>query len=279
MIVDAQVHAYEANTPSRPWVNDLPDLAVPEVTGDQMVAAMDEVGVDRAILVSPWLQYRTDTSYAESAFLAHPDRFRLVAPIDHTRDGVAARVAEWFAAPGAVGVRLFVLPKKPFAPDVPGVRATVEGALAAGYPVNVHCWGRLPELDALATAYPDAQFLLDHVGLEQPHFPPAPPDALAGLDDVLALARRPNIAIKLTGACTYAQRPFPFDDLWEPFARVFDAFGIERCLWGTDWQRATPVVSYREAVDAFRLHWPLSESDRQAVMGGNAARLYRWPIA
>ena len=35
-----------------------------EVTGDQMVAAMDEVGVDDAILVSPYTQYRYDASYA-----------------------------------------------------------------------------------------------------------------------------------------------------------------------------------------------------------------------
>jgi L-fuconolactonase len=264
LLIDAQVHAYEANSPTRPWVQPLPDLEVAEITGDQMVAAMDAVGVDGAILVSPWLQYRTDTSYAEAVFAAHPDRFRLVAPIDHLRDGVAARVAEWVATPGAAGVRLFVLPRKPFGAELPGL------------PVNVHCWGFLDELGDLARTYPDTQFVLDHLGLEQPHFPPAPPDALAGLDAVLALARHPNVAIKLTGVCTYSRRPFPYDDLWEPVARVLDTYGIDRCLWGTDWQRATPMLSYQQAVDAFRHHWPLSASDRSAVMGGNAGRLYHW---
>src|SRR5262245_53610070 len=45
-IIDSQVHAYEANTPKRPWhsVPNWPD----HVTGDEMVAAMDEVGVDGA---------------------------------------------------------------------------------------------------------------------------------------------------------------------------------------------------------------------------------------
>jgi L-fuconolactonase len=276
LLIDAQVHAYEANSPTRPWVQPLPDLEVAEITGDQMVAAMDAVGVDGAILVSPWLQYRTDTSYAEAVFAAHPDRFRLVAPIDHLRDGVAARVAEWVATPGAAGVRLFVLPRKPFGADLPGVRDAVVGATAGGLPVNVHCWGFLDELGDLARTYPDTQFVLDHLGLEQPHFPPAPPDALAGLDAVLALARHPNVAIKLTGVCTYSRRPFPYDDLWEPVARVLDTYGIDRCLWGTDWQRATPMLSYQQAVDAFRHHWPLSASDRSAVMGGNAGRLYHW---
>jgi predicted TIM-barrel fold metal-dependent hydrolase len=114
------------------------------------------------------------------------------------------------------------------------------------------------------------------MGLEQPHFPPAPPDVLAELDQVLALARHPNVAIKLTGACTYSRRPFPYDDLWEPIGRVLDAYGIDRCMWGTDWQRATPILSYDEALRAFRDHWPLSDADRAALLGGTAMRLYGW---
>jgi L-fuconolactonase len=55
-IIDVQVHAYERDHPGRPWVGH---LAGPEhVTGDEMVAAMDAVGVDGAILVSPFALYR-----------------------------------------------------------------------------------------------------------------------------------------------------------------------------------------------------------------------------
>jgi predicted TIM-barrel fold metal-dependent hydrolase len=50
MVIDSQVHAYEANTPKRPWHNvpNWPD----HVTGDEMVTAMDKVGVDGAIFIS-----------------------------------------------------------------------------------------------------------------------------------------------------------------------------------------------------------------------------------
>ena len=49
-IIDSQVHAYEANTPKRPWhmAPNWPD----HVTGDEMVAALDKVGVDGAIFIS-----------------------------------------------------------------------------------------------------------------------------------------------------------------------------------------------------------------------------------
>ena len=50
MIIDSQVHAYEANTEKRPWAS-VPNWP-PHVTGDEMVAAMDKVGVDGAIFIS-----------------------------------------------------------------------------------------------------------------------------------------------------------------------------------------------------------------------------------
>jgi L-fuconolactonase len=56
-IIDSQVHSYEANTPKRPWhsVPNWPD----HVTGDEMVAAMDRVGVDAAIFISAFSMYAT----------------------------------------------------------------------------------------------------------------------------------------------------------------------------------------------------------------------------
>ena len=52
---------------------------------------------------------------------------------------------------------------------------------------------------------------------------------------LLALASHDNIVVKITGACTLSRAPFPYDDLWDPLGRIFDAFGIDRCMWGTDW--------------------------------------------
>ena len=80
MIIDSQVHAYEANTPKRPWhsVPNWPD----HVTGDEMVAAMDKVGVDGAIFISAFSMYRYDASYAVEVQRAHPGRFAIVKPVD-----------------------------------------------------------------------------------------------------------------------------------------------------------------------------------------------------
>jgi predicted TIM-barrel fold metal-dependent hydrolase len=97
-ILDSQVHAYERNHPGRPWVGTL--YRPTEVTGDQMVAAMDAVGVDGAILVSPFSMYRYDASYALEVYAAHPDRFRLVKPVDPT-DPASSRRSPTGPAPRA----------------------------------------------------------------------------------------------------------------------------------------------------------------------------------
>jgi predicted TIM-barrel fold metal-dependent hydrolase len=137
-------------------------------------------------------------------------------------------------------------------------------------------WGRLDQIDELIGAHPDTRVVVDHLGLLQPFEPPPPDEPFADLPQLLALARHPNAAVKVTGACTLSHRPAPFDDIWEPLGRVFDAFGIDRCMWGTDWTRATAVVSYHDAVSAFRDTGRLSESDRAALMGGTVERVFGW---
>ena len=67
------------------------------------------------------------------------------------------------------------------------------------------------------------------------------------------MARYKNVAVKVSGACTLSLASFPYNDLWAPLGRVFDAFGFERCMWGTDWTRAANLLSYEQGVEPFRL--------------------------
>jgi hypothetical protein len=61
VILDAQVYAYERDHPGRPWAGVLTGPA--EVTGNDMVAAMDAVGVDGAVLVSPFTMTAYEAGY------------------------------------------------------------------------------------------------------------------------------------------------------------------------------------------------------------------------
>ena len=143
-------------------------------------------------------------------------------------------------------------------------------------PINILAWDRLELFATLARAHPDTQWVLDHLGLRQPFTPPVPEHPFAALEAVVALAQFDNVAIKLSGACTLSHETYPYGDIWPPLARIFEAFGFARCLWGTDWTRATALLTYAEGVNAFREYAGLSDSERAALMGGSLMRLYRW---
>jgi predicted TIM-barrel fold metal-dependent hydrolase len=146
-------------------------------------------------------------------------------------------------------------------------------------PVNVMGTGRLEQVAQLVARNPQTQVVIDHLGLPQPFEPPAPAEPFADLPKLLALAAYPNVAVKISGACTLSHASFPFPDLWDPLARIFDAFGLQRCLWGTDWTRAVKVVSYRDGVEAFRVMDRLSDSDKAMLMGAALTRVYQWAPA
>jgi L-fuconolactonase len=272
--LDAQVHAYERNHPARPWVGTLAGPA--EVTGDQMAAAMEAVGVDGAILVSPFSMYRYDASYAQEVYAAHPNRFGLVKPVDPTDPAVADAIADWAAADGTVGIRVFLRDNASPDPADPAINHVLAVAAQHSLPVNLACTGRLEQAGGLAARNPNTRLVIDHLGLPQPQVPPAPAQPFADLPKLLALARHDNIAVKVSGACTLSHEAFPYKDLWDPLGRVFDAFGFDRCLWGTDWTRAVGLLTYAQGVEAFRVTDRLSDSERTALMGETLSKIYNW---
>jgi L-fuconolactonase len=272
--LDSQVHAYERNHPGRPWAGVLHGPA--EVTGDQMVTAMDAVAVDGAVLVSPFSMYRYDASYAIAVHAAHPTRFRLVKPVDPTDPAVADTIAGWAATDGSVGIRIMLRDEVSADPADPGINRALAAAAQHSLPVNLMCWGRLEQAAQLAARNPNTRLVIDHLGLPQPFEPPPPAQPFADLPKVLALAAHDNIAIKISGACTLSHEPFPYKDLWDPLGRIFDAFGFDRCLWGTDWTRAVGLLTYEQGVEAFRVTDRLSDNDRAVLMGGALQRVYNW---
>jgi predicted TIM-barrel fold metal-dependent hydrolase len=274
LTIDSQVHAYEHNHPGRPWAGVLhgPD----HVTGDEMVAAMDAVGVDGALLVSPFAMYRYDASYALEVYKAHPKRFGLIKPVDPADPAVAETIDDWAATKGTVGVRIMMREGVSTDAADPGLNRVLAAGAKHGIPVNILCWGRLEQAGQLAARNPDTQVVIDHIGLQQPFAPPAPPSPWADVPKLLALAAHKNITVKISGACTLSHEAFPYKDIWDPLGRIFDAFGFDRCMWGTDWTRATGLLTYEQGVEAFRVTDRLSDGDRAALMGETLKRVYRW---
>ena len=57
---------------------------------------------------------------------------------------------------------------------------------------------------------------------------------------------------------------------------MFDAFGFDRCMGGTDWTRAVELATYERGVEAIRATDQLSERDRSALMAGTLHGICNW---
>ena len=69
------------------------------------------------------------------------------------------------------------------------------------------------------------------------------------------------------------------DAPWELATRRssdLDAWGFDRCLWGTDWTRAFAVVNFEQAVEPFLRTDRLNDTERAMLMGGACAKAYGW---
>ena len=84
---------------------------------------------------------------------------------------------------------------------------------------------------------------------------------------MLALAKLPNVAVKMSGAPSYSSQPYPYKSIHGYLRQIFEAFGPDRAFWGTDITRMP--CSYRQCVTMFTEELPwLKGRDLERVMGG-----------
>lgn len=134
----------------------------------------------------------------------------------------------------------------------------------------------LPAAIDLVDACPGTQFVLDHLG--KPEIAARRWEPWASL--VHELAHRPNVAAKLSGLATEADRTsWSVDDLRPYVEHALELFGPGGLLYGSDWPVLTLAGGghehWLEAV--MRLLEPLTGEEQHAILEQNARRLYRCP--
>jgi len=139
-------------------------------------------------------------------------------------------------------------------------------------PAMVSPPGLLPAIDRLAERHPGLRLVIDHLALSR-----AAKDegAFADLANLLALAKRPNVAVKASALPRYSSEAYPYPRLHPYLRRVFDAFGPRRMFWGTD---LTGIpCTYRQAITLFTEELPwLAGEDLEWVMGRAVCEWLGW---
>src|SRR5262249_51650961 len=102
----------------------------------------------------------------------------------------------------------------------------------------------------------------------------------SAIDEVVALAKYPNVSVKLSSSPTYSLEAYPWRDMTEHLKRCFDAFGPQRCYWGTDLTNAFTKSTYRQRITHFTEELAfLSEDDKDWVMGRAIVTRLGWASA
>jgi predicted TIM-barrel fold metal-dependent hydrolase len=265
VIVDSQMHMWKANTPDRPWVpGTRPQLPEP-MTIERVVPMIDAAGVDRVVIVPPTLEgERVD--YGQEAARRYPGRFATMGHIALDDPGEARRLANWKQQPAVLGIRLNVAnPQAKWLTDGNADWFWPQAA-KAGIPVMFLTTGQLPLFGPIAERNPQLILIIDHMGVSS--------DAMknnmmpATIAEAAALAKYPNVSVKLSSVPLFSSQPYPFRDMTPHIRRLYDAYGPRRCYWGSDVTNSFAKASYRERVTHFTQELDfLTEDDKDWIMG------------
>ena len=103
--------------------------------------------------------------------------------------------------------------------------------------------------------------------------------AMPAVERMTALARYPNVFVKVSALPCFSTEPYPFKNLNEPLRRVIAAFGPRRAFWGSDITRVPTACSLRQVVTHFTDELDfISADDLDWIMGRSLAECLRWPV-
>ena len=274
-VVDSHIHFWDTNRFDYPWLQGFSELNRPFVPADLDVG---EVHIEALIFVQAnpvWDVVDQETAWVQH--LRQGDRRiqALVAglPLDRGAAAVNASLERLSHESGVAGVRQLIQDEPEGfsvqAPFVEAVRLAGQFGLTVDLCVRNH---QIAEVTKLAELCPEVTFVLNHLGK---------PDVAAGqwtgwLQDIKAMARLDNVRCKLSGLTTEADEGTRGTNNIRRYLRAaVDAFGPERCMFGSDWPNASLQISYAGWVSlVLDSVSDLAARERDRVMRGTALEVY-----
>jgi predicted TIM-barrel fold metal-dependent hydrolase len=273
LIVDAQVHIWSAPTPERPWPAGLKPQRTEPLGVYELLQSMPVAGVDRVVLVPPRIEGGRNDLSLEAA-QRYPDRFAVMGKLDPTAPESREQLRGWRRQAGMLGLRFTLKNALEFHLTQGHMDWLWPVAEQEEIPLYIAITQQRAQVIAdIAARHPRLRLALDHLAIKSDKLKDA--DAFRELDNVLALARFPNVAVKLTALPCYTTQAYPYRGLHPYLRRVYDAFGPERMFWGSDLSRLRG--SYRECVTMFTEEMPwLGSQDLEWIMGRALCEWLGW---
>jgi len=279
MVIDTHTHAWGPPSRAHPWVNgpivDLVDeFDVPTVyTADDLLADMDAVGVDEAVVVGYPICEWTDNWYTIECVESH-DRLHGVVMLDQFAEGAAERLRKCMAVDGVLGFRLGAICPydrmwETFDPGAEWLRDAVdetafwEAARDTDALVQILAdTAQLDQVVELVETFPELSYAIDHFA----HADPSAPPEESAFSELAALAEY-DVAVKVSEIPHHSDEAFPYRDMHEHVRWLLETFGRERVVWGSDFPNVSDVATYEESLRWLERVDGLSEKDRKWLTG------------
>ncbi|MBM3187232.1 MAG: amidohydrolase [Chloroflexi bacterium] len=269
-IIDPHVHVW-ANDPEFPWAPETTQPPAQDATPEMLLALMAAHGVERTVLVQV-IYYRWDNRYTAKALRDYPDKFIGVCRVNPEDPNAPDHLSYWTEEQGFHGVRL--------SPAVDASGDWFTGPLMAPLFARAESLGvpllvltrpsRLPDLARHLERHPDLDVVVDHMA-------DPPLDAPEDLERLLSLARYPRVYVKISHTWSISRQAYPWRDTHDLVRRVYEAYGAQRIMWGTDWPVCLAHAEYGQTLSVVRdeMRFFCAE-DLEWVLGKTALQL--WPF-
>ncbi|MEX2264291.1 MAG: amidohydrolase family protein [Bryobacteraceae bacterium] len=270
LIIDTHAHIYSPDEKKYPPIEK--PLRPPGGKGsvEDLRKESQANGVRAVCAIQTSTFYRWDNRYIRDSSRANPDWIAGVCTLDPDDPHSPGLLQRHAREDGLRGMRS--IPGRSRRLDDPGVRALWKTALDEGIVINVLTnRDKTEELSTLLSAFPALRVVLDHcLNLK------AGSSEEAILADVVRLARHKNLHAKLTFIPTGSAGGYPCQDMHASCMKVIEAYGPERCIWGSDFpcELWTPKVSYAEHLRIFTKDLALKDEARAAILGETARKLW-----
>lgn len=273
MRLDSHQHFWSYSEAEYPWMGEGMERLRRDHLPPDLKPLLDASGFDGCIAVQARQSWE-ETEWLLGLAREFPFIRGVVGWVDLRSPSVGESLSRLAADPNLVGVR-HVVQDEP--DDAFLLRGDFQRGIAQlrdfGLTYDILIYPRqLPAAIRFAEAFPEQPFVLDHL---------AKPVVREGLispwrEEIRQLARCPNVCCKVSGLVTEAAwGRWKASDITPYLDVVFEAFGPDRLMIGSDWPVCTVSADYASTVHLIRDYLERFPSEvRERVLGANAARVY-----
>jgi L-fuconolactonase len=269
-IIDPHTHIWTQD-PAFPWPDPENPPTTEECNAEILLDLMAEHGVEKTVLVQP-IHNLWNNRYVIHAAKKYPDVFMAVGRVNPEDPDNADHLSKWTEEHGMHGVRLS--PSVAAAGDWftgPIMPPLFKRAEQLGVPMLILTGpGRLPDLARLLEGCPDLDVSIDHMA-------DVHPDDAEGRSLLMDLARFPRVYVKISHTWSISKQSYPWSDTHNLVEEVYQTFGAQRIMWGTDWPVCLAKTDYVHPQSLVREEMSfLSPEDLEWVLGKTVLKL--WPF-